>query len=147
MFSWFLVDGLRVLAKQWSCSTIFLWTSNCSLYVQLKLFFIRRTQLFFICRTQLFFILQTQTVLYTLNSNCSLFIELNCSCCAELKVIHSTLQPVYSTQSMGPSILNTYSVKSSIILYSALCSRTSLYPVSRLYTTLDPATLNYCCTY
>ena len=101
--------------------------SNCSLYVELKLFFIRRTQ----------------TVLYTLNSNCS--------CCSELKVFDSTLQQVYSTPSAGPTILNTYfvkspvsgpfinaySVKSSVTLYSALCSRTSPYPVSRVYITLQ----------
>ena len=66
MFSCFLVDGLRVLAKRRSCSAIFLWTqtvlytsnSNCSLYVELKLFFIRHTQ----------------TVLYTSNSNCCYYV-------------------------------------------------------------------------
>ena len=60
------------------------------------------------------------------------------SCCTELKVFYSTLQQVYSTLSVGLSILHTYfvkslvsgpfinaySVKSSIILYSALCART-----------------------
>ena len=135
MFSCFLVDGFRVLAKRWSCSTIFLWTRSDLIYVELKCSCVRRSKTVLLRRTQsvlvyvklkLFLVRWTQSVL-------------------------STLQRVYSTPSAGPSILHTYfvkspvsgpfinaySVKSSVILYSVLCSRTSLYPVSRVYTTLS----------
>ena len=137
MFSCFLVDGLRVVAKQQSCSMRF------SVYVELKLFLLRRTQRFCIRRTQRFCIRRTQLFLLCRTRRFS--------CCVELKVFFSTLQRVYSTPSAGTSILrtyfvkspgsgpfiNAYSMKSSVIFYSALCSRTSLYPVSRVYTTLS----------
>ena len=117
---------------------------NCSVYVELNCSYVRRTQLFFIHRTQSVLVCRTWRF----------------SCYVKLKVFYSTLQLVYSTPSAGPSVLqayfvkspisgpsiNAYSVNSSVILYSALCSRTSLYPVSRVYTTLstlDSATLKY----
>ena len=127
------------MAKQQSCSISF----SC----------LRQTQTVLIYgELQLFFLRQAPTVLVTANSTFFLFMSNSTSsCCIELKVFYSTLQRVYSTPSAGPSILHTYfmkspvsgpfidaySMKSSIILYSALCSRTSLYPVSRIYTALS----------
>ena len=157
VFSCFLVDGLRVLAKHQSYSTVFLWMQSDLSYIELNCSYLRHTQLFWF--------MSHSTILYTSNSNCSLYVELNCSYlrCTQTvlislnsKVFYSTLQRVYSTPSAGPSVLdayfmkspisgtfiNAYSMKSSIILYSALCSRMSLYPVSRVYTTVNSGLCN-----
>ena len=133
--------------------------SNCSCSGELQLFLLRRTPTVLVTANsnssccgelQLFLLRRTPTVLVTANST---FFLLH-----RTQVFYSTLQRVYSTPSAGPSILHTYfvkspvsgpfinaySVKSSVILYSALGSRTSLYPVSRVYTnlsTLDSALL------
>ena len=126
MFSCFLVLGLRVLAKR-----------N---FLRLAIFFSQQ----FFCDLKLFLYVEL---------NCSLYVELNCSSYVELKVFYSTLQRVLlnsvsrsfyfayllreKSRDFCIESINAYSVKSSVILYSALCSRTSLYPVSRVYTTLS----------
>ena len=142
VLSCFPVDGLSLnqtskLLRYFSvyvelkCS--YMSNSNCS-YTSNSTVLIRRTQTVLIHRTQSVLIRRTETVF--------LYVK--------LKVFYSTLQRVYSTPSVGPSILHTgfvkspvsgtflnaYYVKSSVILCSALCSRTSLYPVWRVYTTL-----------
>ena len=139
MFSFFLVDGPRVMAKQRSCCIIFLYTYNSNwelqlfLYIELKLFLLR----------------WTPTVLVTVNSNCSCYGELN----VFLFMSNSTFFLLHLTQSV---LLNSLSrsfyfsfllreksrqwpfhqcilMKCSVILYSA----TSLYLVSRVYSTLS----------
>ena len=179
VFSCYLVEGLRVLAKQQSCSIVFLIrrTPTVLIYGELNCSYLRRTP------TVLLYV-ELKTVLVTANSNCSCLRRTQrFSCSVELKVFYSrlkvfysrlkvfysTLQQDFSTPSAsfrfcrltswkvpvsGPFI-KAYIVKSSVILYSSLCSRTSLYPESgvyshstllcRLWTLHYSATLKYCC--
>ena len=145
------------MAKQQSCSI------SLSVYVELKLFlYVKLNLLLFksnsncssIRQTQLFLLWQTQLVLIYVKTTFFLYVELNCSCYFEFNSVSKSAQLCSKTAQLLQRVLlflltyfvkspvsghfiNAYSVKSSVILYSALCSRTSLYPVSRVYTTLS----------
>ena len=136
------------------------WNSICSYLHQTQSFLVGRTQSVLVHRTQSFsccgelnlFLCTSNSMFFLLwQTQLVLVRQTQCfSYCVKLEVFYSTLQRVYSTLWAGPSILHTnfvkspvsglfinaYSVKSSVILYFALCSRTSLYSVSRVYTTL-----------
>ena len=149
VFSCFLVDGLLSLGQTSKLLHSF------SVYVELKLFFLRRTQLVLIyvklnlllyIELNLFLFTSNSTVLCTSNSTfllyvklkfsctsnsiCSWYFEFNsvsesaqlCSKTAQLRLQVLSFLPTSFMKSpvSGPSI-NAYSVKSSVILYSALC--------------------------
>ena len=82
------MDVFRVLAKRWSCSTIFLWTSSVLIYVKLKNFSVNSTVLY----------TSNSTVLYTSNSNCSSTSNSNCSCVRQTQCFLAAPNSKYSTQ-------------------------------------------------
>ena len=94
MFSYFLVDWLRVLAKR-RAAPQFSVNARCSK----QLFLLHKTQLFSFVELQLFLLLWTRSVLMNCSSflwtqgvliNCFYYIELNCSHSLNFKCSYSS---------------------------------------------------------
>ena len=111
---------------------------NCSCYIKLNFFLLCHTQLFWIHRVLLCGVVR-QTQFFSsipsssqLNSAASQLYSVSesaqfCSKSAQLcsRSCHFCILTVWKAPSVSGSFHLAYSVKSSVILYSALCSRTS----------------------
>ena len=124
---------------------LFLFTSNSTfilyiklkvfLYVELNSFWLRQTQ--FVLDTSSSTLQQVYSILQQVSS--TPLVSLLNSAATVLNSVsrsHFCRLSSWKVPSVAPSIF-AYSMKSSVILYSAPFSRTSLYPVSKVYTTLS----------
>ena len=105
------------------------------LYIELKLFLFVKLNLFLYVELNLFLYVELDIFLIASNSKCSTQL------CSEFTQLHQRvllfLHTYFMKSPVSGHFINAYSVKSSVILYPSLCSRTSVYAVSRVYTTLS----------